>query len=218
MRVMFLRGYHSLRPIRSPFPCHGGIAGSDRPKHRSENSRARAGTWAWKCSETAAVALGEGNVSSYAGLEPGSEMKNVAQENTPAASWHTISAETACERLQASERGLSSEEAQRRLSRYGPNQLAQARQRSALRRFFAQFNNMLLYVLLAASAVMALLGHYTDASVIFAVTVLNAFIGFIQEGKAEKALGAIRQMLSSNASVLRDGRRVSIPAADLVPG
>ncbi len=145
-------------------------------------------------------------------------MKNVAQENTPAASWHTISAETACERLQASERGLSSEEAQRRLSRYGPNQLAQARQRSALRRFFAQFNNMLLYVLLAASAVMALLGHYTDASVIFAVTVLNAFIGFIQEGKAEKALGAIRQMLSSNASVLRDGRRVSIPAADLVPG
>jgi len=73
-------------------------------------------------------------------------------------------------------------------------------------------------VLMAASAVTAMLGHWVDASVILGVVVLNAAIGFIQEGKAEDALRAIRQMLSPNAMVLRDGRRITIPAEDLVPG
>ncbi|WP_281352662.1 HAD-IC family P-type ATPase [Skermanella pratensis] len=81
-----------------------------------------------------------------------------------------------------------------------------------------QFNNVLIYVLLAAAAMSAALGELVDAAVIVGVVVINALIGFIQEGKAEQALDAIRDMLSPNAAVIRDGRRRTIPAEELVPG
>ena len=85
-------------------------------------------------------------------------------------------------------------------------------------RFFYQFHNVLIYVLIAASAVTAMLGHWVDASVILGVVLINAVIGFVQEGKAENALRAIRQMLSPNAMVMRDGRQMTIRAEELVPG
>ncbi len=90
--------------------------------------------------------------------------------------------------------------------------------RSWLSRFLYQFHNVLIYVLIAAGAVTAILGHWVDASVILGVVVINAVIGFVQEGKAENALRAIRQMLSPNAMVLRDGKKMTIAAQELVPG
>ncbi len=87
-----------------------------------------------------------------------------------------------------------------------------------LARLLRQFNNLLLYVLMVAALVMALMGHWIDTVVIMAVVVLNAVIGFVQEGKAEKALQAIRHLLSPHAVVLRDGHQREVDAADLVPG
>ncbi len=87
-----------------------------------------------------------------------------------------------------------------------------------LRRFLAQFENLLIYVLIAAAAVTAALGHWVDTGVILAVVLVNAVLGFLQEGKAERALDAIREMLSPQAIVIRDRRRRMVPAEELVPG
>ena len=132
--------------------------------------------------------------------------------------WHAVGAPEALRRLGTGEQGLSAEEAAARLGRYGPNRLTPPPRRSALVRFLVQFNNVLIYVLLAAAAMSAALGELVDAAVIVGVVVINALIGFIQEGRAEQALDAIRDMLSPNAAVIRDGRRRTIPAEELVPG
>jgi magnesium-transporting ATPase (P-type) len=134
------------------------------------------------------------------------------------AGWHARPQNEALSHLNASPEGLSAAEAARRLEQYGRNALPAGVGKTALQRFLAQFNNLLIYVLLAAAGVTALLGHAIDTGVILAVVVLNALIGFIQEGKAEAALEAIRAMISPKASVLRDGARATIDAAELVPG
>ena len=132
--------------------------------------------------------------------------------------WHTLVPEQAMERLAVSTDGLGSQEAEQRLSQYGANRLLPPKRKSAFARFLQQFHNVLIYVLLFSGAVTALLGHWVDSGVILGVVVVNAIIGFIQEGKAEKALDAIRKMLSQQAMVKRDGRFTSIPAEQLVPG
>jgi magnesium-transporting ATPase (P-type) len=132
--------------------------------------------------------------------------------------WHDLTAEEALERLDAGHEGLSPEEARRRLESHGPNRLPEAKPRSALLRFLAQFHNVLIYVLLAAALVTALLQHWLDTGVILGVVLINAAIGFVQEGKAEDALRAIRRMLSPHAMAWRGGRPVTVDAADLVPG
>ena len=114
--------------------------------------------------------------------------------------------------------GLGSDEAVRRLHLCGANALPPPPRRGPLMRFLLQFHNVLIYVLLASGAVTTLLGHLVDAAVIFGVTVINAVIGFLQEGKAERALDAIRDMLAPHAHVLRDGRRQEVAADTLVPG
>jgi len=115
-------------------------------------------------------------------------------------------------------RGLSAEEAAARLRRHGPNRLPEAKRRSPVLRFLAHFHNVLIYVLLGSAVITAALGHVADTAVILAVVIANAIIGFIQEGRAEKSMSAIRQMLSPRTAVLRDGRRVSIDSAEVVPG
>ncbi|NOY72603.1 MAG: cation-transporting P-type ATPase [Gammaproteobacteria bacterium] len=133
-------------------------------------------------------------------------------------SWHSESIKTVFESLETTTEGLSKEEAASRLVKYGPNQLVETKTRSSLVRFFYQFHNVLIYVLIAACVVTAMLGHWLDSSVILGVILLNAVIGFVQEGKAEDALRAIRQMLSLNAMVMRDGRQMTIRAEALVSG
>ncbi len=132
--------------------------------------------------------------------------------------WHAKSTESTLTLLETSADGLSEEEVEKRLEKYGPNKLPEPQIRGPFVRFMYQFHNILIYVLLAAGMVTAVLGHWVDAGVIFAVVLLNAVIGFVQEGKAENALRAIRQMLSPHAMVMRDGRQITIEAEDLVPG
>ena len=114
--------------------------------------------------------------------------------------------------------GLTATEAARRLVKHGPNRLPEVRSRGQMVRFLLQFHNVLIYVLIGAAVVTGALQHWVDTSVILAVVLANAVIGFIQEGKAEAAMAAIRGMLAPKAAVLRDGHRVSVDGADLVPG
>jgi len=132
--------------------------------------------------------------------------------------WHHLPPQQAVDLLVSGVQGLSHAEAALRLARYGPNQLTPVQKREPLLCFLLQFHNVLIYVLLASAAVTALLAHWVDTSVIAGVVVINAIIGFIQEGKAEKAMDAIRRMLSPEATVLREGRREVIAAEALVPG
>ncbi|HAO25568.1 MAG TPA: carbonate dehydratase, partial [Methylophaga sp.] len=96
--------------------------------------------------------------------------------------------------------------------------LPRAKGRSAFVRLLAQMHNLLIYVLLGAAFLTAILGHWIDFWVILAVVILNTIIGFVQEGKAEKALDAIKDMLAPHATALRDGHRLRIEADQLVPG
>jgi len=136
----------------------------------------------------------------------------------PAPPWHARPAKDALHALGSSAHGLAPAEAARRLEEHGPNALPQARRRHPVLRFLAQFNNALIYFLLVAAAAAAVLAHFVDAAVIVAVVVVNAVIGFVQEGKAEEALAAMRRMISPRASVLRDGSRRSVAVAEIVPG
>ena len=87
-----------------------------------------------------------------------------------------------------------------------------------MRRFLRQMDDVLIYILLAAAALKAIIGDWVDFGVILAVALLNGVIGFVQEGRAEKALEGIAKMLSSTAAVRRDGDWQEVPAEDLVPG
>ncbi len=133
-------------------------------------------------------------------------------------SWHAMPLAEAFGRLDSRPEGLTADEARERLDRFGRNRLRPPPRRHPLRRLLAQFHNVLIYVLIGAALVTALLAHWVDTGVIVGVVLINAAIGFVQEGKAESALAAIRTMLSPQASVLRDGRRIVVPADVLVPG
>lgn len=120
--------------------------------------------------------------------------------------------------LDATAQGLSQNESEQRLEKHGPNRLPEPPGRSAVLRFLSHFHNVLIYVLLGAAVITATLGHFVDTGVILAVVIANAIIGFVQEGRAEQAMDAIRQMLAPHTSVLRDGKRRSIDSAGVVPG
>lgn len=139
-----------------------------------------------------------------------------AARETPV--WHALDADAAMARQGSAPSGLPAAAAKDRLARFGPNRLPAPAARSPLQRLLLQFNSLLIYVLLGAALLSLLLGHAVDAAVILVVIVLNGVIGFIQEGRAEHALEAIRGMIDPTASVLRDGRRLTIPAVDIVPG
>ncbi|HSP00205.1 MAG TPA: HAD-IC family P-type ATPase, partial [Thioalkalivibrio sp.] len=105
-----------------------------------------------------------------------------------------------------------------RLNEYGYNRLPEARRRGPLARLGNQLRNFLIYVLITAAVITALLGHWVDTTVILAVVVIQTLVGFIQEGKAEQALSAIRHLLAPRAVVVREGGQRKIDAAELVPG
>ena len=139
-------------------------------------------------------------------------------DDVPVPSWYVRDIDSVYETLNTSAQGLSSPEAQRRLDTFGLNKLPEVEPSVPFVRFIRQFHNVLIYVLLAAAATTAALEHWIDTSVIVGVVLINAIIGFVQEGKAEDALQAIRNMLSPQALALRDGRRTMVDAANLVPG
>lgn len=144
-------------------------------------------------------------------------MNETASSSTP--QWHSPPVDAVAQHWAVSpETGLDEAEVARRRERFGLNRLPEARPRGPLVRFLAQFRNLLIYVLLGAALITALLGHWVDTAVIVGVVLVNAVIGFVQEGKAEDALRAIRDMLSARAMVVREGRQYTVPAEALVPG
>jgi magnesium-transporting ATPase (P-type) len=132
--------------------------------------------------------------------------------------WHNQTSDETLAVLETTLEGLSEDEAKQRLQTFGANKLPEPEKRGLLLRFLSHFHNILIYVLIGAAGITALLGHVVDTSVIIAVVIINAVIGFYQEGKAEKAMEAIRHMLALHASVIRDGKRQVIPGEVLVPG
>src|SRR5262252_2801040 len=133
--------------------------------------------------------------------------------------WHAMAVDDVVRRLTTDiEKGLDAGEASIRLQKYGPNRLPEGKKRGPFVRFVSQFNNILVYVLLGAGFIKLMLNLWVDAAIIFGVVILNALLGFVQEGKAEKALDSIRNMLSAEARTIRGGETRMISAEELVPG
>lgn len=133
--------------------------------------------------------------------------------------WHALAVDEVLQRLDSNvQAGLDAAEVPRRLEQYGRNKLPEGRKQGPFMRFLLQLNNILVYVLLGAGFVKLMVGLWLDAAIILGVVLLNALLGFIQEGKAEKALDSIRNMLSGEARTVRGGQTRLIPAEELVPG
>jgi P-type Ca2+ transporter type 2C len=145
-------------------------------------------------------------------------MSEVSSENLQQTAWHAMESDEALQRAGSASEGLSDEAAKQRLEEFGENRLKPPERDGPLVRLLRQFHNILIYILIAAAVITALLSHWIDMGVILAVVFANALIGFIQEGRAEKALEALQDMLSLEATVLRGGKRSSIPAEQVVPG
>lgn len=133
--------------------------------------------------------------------------------------WHSLSIKDVVSQQESDlELGLRNDVAQQRLHTHGPNELPQAPRKSWLAVWGHQFASPLIYLLLAAAGIAASLKHWNDAAVIVVVVVLNAVIGALQEGRAEKSLDALRKLTSHTAHVVREGQKVSVPAQNVVPG
>jgi Ca2+-transporting ATPase len=137
----------------------------------------------------------------------------------PKTDWHTKGVKETLTRLDTTpEKGLSNQEAASRLKTHGPNQLDEAPPTTLWQMLWAQLNDFVIYLLLIAALISALLGDWVEASAIMAIVVLNAVMGIVQERRAEEALAALKELASPEANVMRDGHRITIPARDLVPG
>jgi len=132
--------------------------------------------------------------------------------------WHALPPGEVLNRLDVQEQGLTSEEAAKRLAHYGQNQLQEAPRPTFWYMLWEQLNNFVVILLIVASVISALLGDYIEAAAIMAIVVLNSVLGIVQEQRAEEALAALKRLAAPDAQVMRDGRRQSLPARNLVPG
>jgi Ca2+-transporting ATPase len=132
--------------------------------------------------------------------------------------WHALNTKEVLDHLRVEGNGLTSEEAKKRLELYGPNQLKEAPRPTFLQMLWEQLNNFVVILLIVASIVSAILGDYVEAGAIMAIVVLNSVLGIVQERRAEEALAALKKLAAPDAQVIRDGRKISIPSYELVPG
>jgi len=139
----------------------------------------------------------------------------MATEKIP---FHTLTAGEARERLATAAGGLSLPQAQERLERHGPNELAPGKKISPLMIFLRQFKNLLIAILIAATVISFILGEHLDAYVILAIVLACAILGFTQEHRAEQAAAALQKLAAPMATVRRDGQEQVIPAREVVPG
>jgi len=139
--------------------------------------------------------------------------------NEPAAPPHTTPADAVLGALNSDRtRGLPATEVSKRLARYGGNQLAEAAPVPLLKKLIGQFQELVIWILIAAAIISGALGEWADTAAILAIVLLNGIIGFLQEEKAERALAALQKLAAPMAKVIRDGTLQSVPAHDLVPG
>ena len=137
----------------------------------------------------------------------------ISTTGNEATAWHALAIDDVVRRLNTStDKGLDEAEVSQRLTKYGRNRLPEARRQGPFMRFLLQLHNVLVYVLLAAAFTKMMLNLWLDASIILGVVFLNALLGFIQEGRAEKALDSIRNMLSAEARTVRGGETRMNPA------
>lgn len=132
--------------------------------------------------------------------------------------WHTLTVEATFERLEATRDGLSSEDVARRLEQFGPNELQASARVSPWAILLEQFKNVLIIILLVATALSAFLGHGVEAIAITVIVLFAVVLGFLQEYRAERAIEALRELAAPKATVIRDGRERDVSARDLVPG
>ena len=132
--------------------------------------------------------------------------------------WYQIEIREVLQKLETSEKGLTETAAKQRIAQYGLNKLAEEEKISKLKILLHQFTSPLIYILIIAGIVTFLLEEYIDSGVIFAVVILNAIIGFIQEYKAEESVRALKKMVVPKTKVLREGREKEINSENLVPG
>jgi Ca2+-transporting ATPase len=136
----------------------------------------------------------------------------------PSTLWHTLTLEESFERLKCTPRGLTAAEAVRRFDDFGPNELQAAGLVSPWTILFEQFKNVLIIILLFATALSAFLGHGIEAVAITVIVLFAVILGFVQEYRAERAIDALREMAAPAATVVREGRERRVPARELVPG
>jgi len=135
------------------------------------------------------------------------------------ANWWQLEIEEATKALEADlTKGLSSEEAKKKLEKYGPNQLKEKKGHSALSIFLDQFRDFIIWVLIGAAIVSGFLGEWIDALAIIAIVILNSIMGFVQEYRAEKSLAALKKLSSPTSKVIRDGQHSVIESSQIVPG
>ena len=133
--------------------------------------------------------------------------------------WHALGTdETIAQFDTPPDSGLSSQEAAKRIERYGPNQLAEAPPTTIWQMLWEQFNNFVVILLIIAAVISALLGDYVESGAIIAIVVLNAVLGIVQERRAEQALAALQELAAPDANIIRAGHRITVPASQLVPG
>ncbi len=132
--------------------------------------------------------------------------------------WHTKTIPDTLSILHTSERGLTADEVTRRLKQYGYNKLPESKPDGLPIIFLRQFQSPLIYILIAASAIVFFMGETIDGSIILAVLLFNAIIGTVQEGKAQNTLLALKRFVETKATVLRDGKELIIPDTEVVPG
>jgi len=132
--------------------------------------------------------------------------------------WHALNITEVLEKLKSGVKGLSAEEAAKRLLEYGPNELRKEKGRTKIEIFIGQFKNILVIILILASILSIAIGETLDAVIITAIVVASAGLGFIQEYRAERAIEALKKLTTPTATVIRDGKEVTIPTKEIVPG
>jgi magnesium-transporting ATPase (P-type) len=203
-RAQARRSAHLVRTVTS---CHSRLRARDALSRARARARAcgRYACCSWRRAGCRACGAQEGSTLS-AKLSPGLD-------------WHALPPQEALTAVDSDlERGLASDEVALRLDRFGANVLPETARRTRLAVFAGQFKSPLIYLLSFAALIAIALGERTDAIVIAVVVVLNALIGALQEGRAERAVDALRQLVQLRARVLRDGHEAAIAARDLVPG
>jgi len=151
-------------------------------------------------------------------------MSEETKKQQSTAAFYSQTQEQVMQDFGTSAQGLSDAEAKKRLAEYGKNELDEGKKKSMLQKFFEQFKDLMILVLLAAAAISAIVpnadGHreWVDATIILAVVIINAIMGVIQEAKAEQAIEALKEMSTPNANILRDGHSLTVSSDELVPG
>jgi len=146
-------------------------------------------------------------------------LKNKKMSKTKQKYFYQMSVEDASDNLKTSVKsGLSPKEAENRIEQYGYNKLEAGKRRHIMFRFFDQFKDLMIIVLIVASALAYYLGDFRGGTILIVIVLVNAVIGFYQEFKAEKILDSLKQIINAKATVIRDGKKMEIPQEELVPG